>query len=114
MDFTHTTKVIEAKEQLEAFMDEHVYPREREHHDFVMDGDNLWKQPPVVEELKVKAKEAGIDRMAIVGQADIALPFWALALRIAPKWQTPSTALRLRRALTCFQQVYGAGIAPVF
>ena len=46
-------------EQLEAFMEQHVYPREREHHDFVMDPQNLWKQPPVVEELKVKAREAG-------------------------------------------------------
>ena len=60
MDFDYTPKVMEAKERLEAFMDAHVYPREREHHDFVMDGANLWKQPPVVEELKAKAKEAGI------------------------------------------------------
>ena len=39
MDFDYSAKVIEAKERLEAFMDEHVYPAEREHHDFVMDGE---------------------------------------------------------------------------
>ncbi len=60
MDFDYSPKVRAAIEQLEAFMEEHVYPREREHHDFVMDPANLWKQPPVVEELKVKAREAGI------------------------------------------------------
>ncbi len=60
MDFDYSPKVLESKEKLEAFMDEYVYPAEREHHDFVMDQANLWKQPPVVEELKVKAREAGI------------------------------------------------------
>ena len=60
MDFEFSPKVREHMEQLTAFMDEHVYPREREHHDFVYDPANLWKQPPVVEELKTKAKAAGI------------------------------------------------------
>ena len=60
MDFDYSPKVIEAKTRLEAFMDEHIYPAEREHHDFVMDSNNRWKQPPIVEELKDKAREAGI------------------------------------------------------
>ncbi len=60
MDFDYSPKVLESKEKLEAFMEAHVYPAEREHHDFVMDRPNLWKQPPIVEELKVKAREAGI------------------------------------------------------
>ena len=60
MDFDYSPKVMEAKERLEAFMDEHVYPAEREHHDFVAAPENLWKQPPVVEELKDKARAAGI------------------------------------------------------
>jgi acyl-CoA dehydrogenase len=60
MDFDYSAKVNEHIELLEAFMNEHVYPREREHHEFVMDQGNLWQQPPVVEELKVKAKAAGI------------------------------------------------------
>ena len=60
MDFDYSPKVLENKARLEAFMDEYVYPAERQHHDFVMDQKNLWKQPPIVEELKAKAKEAGI------------------------------------------------------
>ncbi len=60
MDFEYSPKVVEAQDQLRTFMDEHVFPREREHHDFVTNQANLWQQPPVVEELKAKAKEAGI------------------------------------------------------
>ena len=60
MDFEYSEKVEEHIELLDGFMNEHVYRREREHHDFVMDQTNLWKQPPVVEELKAKAREAGI------------------------------------------------------
>ncbi|MGI9615129.1 MAG: acyl-CoA dehydrogenase family protein [Acidimicrobiales bacterium] len=60
MDFEYSPKVKQHIEILDAFMNENVYPREREHHDFVMDPANLWKQPPVVEELKTKAKAAGI------------------------------------------------------
>ena len=60
MDFDYSPKVLEAREQLEDFMHQHVYPAEREHHEFVMAAENLWKQPPIVEELKGKAKAAGI------------------------------------------------------
>jgi acyl-CoA dehydrogenase len=60
MDFEYSSKVRARVEQVEAFMEEHVYPREREHHDFVTASDNLWKQPPVVEELKAEARNAGI------------------------------------------------------
>ena len=51
---------MEHVERLETFMEAHVYPAEREHHDFIENPDNLWQQPPVVEELKAKAQEAGI------------------------------------------------------
>ncbi|MGF1599164.1 MAG: acyl-CoA dehydrogenase family protein [Acidimicrobiales bacterium] len=60
MDFDYSPKVMDAKERLESFMDDHVYPAEREHHDFVMDAANLWQQPPIVEDLKDKARAAGI------------------------------------------------------
>lgn len=60
MDFEYSPKVQESLQQLEAFMDANVYPAEREHHDFVMNPAYLWQQPPIVEELKTKAKAAGI------------------------------------------------------
>ena len=60
MDFTHSAKVLELKAQLEAFMDEHVYPNEGEYDAFTRDHNNLWTQPPLTEDLKAKAREAGI------------------------------------------------------
>ena len=60
MDFEYNTKTMEHVERLETFMEAHVSPAEREHHDFIENPENLWQQPPVVEELKAKAQEAGI------------------------------------------------------
>jgi acyl-CoA dehydrogenase len=60
VDFEYNTKTMEHVERLETFMEAHVYPAEREHHDFIENPNNLWQQPPVVEELKAKAQEAGI------------------------------------------------------
>jgi|TARA_B110000914_G_scaffold71024_1_gene62120 acyl-CoA dehydrogenase len=60
VDFEYNTKTMEHVERLETFMEAHVYPAEREHHDFIENPENLWQQPPVVEELKAKAQEAGI------------------------------------------------------
>ena len=47
MDFTHSAKVLELKAQLEAFMDEHVYPNEAEYDAYSRDHNNLWTQPAV-------------------------------------------------------------------
>ena len=60
MDFDYSQKVLDARDRLEAFMEEHVYPAEREHHDFVTAPENLWQQPPIIETLKDRAREAGI------------------------------------------------------
>ena len=60
MDFEYSPKVLEARARLEAFMEEHVYPREAEHDRFVDDPAHLWEQPPMVEELKVIAHEQGL------------------------------------------------------
>lgn len=53
-------KVENLAAKLRDFMDEHVYPREEEHREFVADPANRWKQPPMVEELKELARERGI------------------------------------------------------
>ena len=60
MDFTHSAKVLELKAKLEAFMDEHIYPNEAEYDAYIRDHHNLWTQPPLMEDLKAKAREAGI------------------------------------------------------
>src|SRR5512143_3738179 len=59
MDFEYSAKVKELQARLVAFMDAHVYPNEQRFHDEVATGDR-WEPTKVVEELKAKAKAAGL------------------------------------------------------
>ena len=60
MSFAPSEKVLALRERLERFMDEHIYPVEHAYYEFVEDQNNLWQYPPFFEDLKRKAKEAGI------------------------------------------------------
>ncbi|MCH7628508.1 MULTISPECIES: acyl-CoA dehydrogenase family protein [Novosphingobium] len=60
MIFEHTDKVKGLIAQIEAFMDEHIYPNEQAYTDFVHDQNNLWKEWPGMEALKAKAKALGL------------------------------------------------------
>ena len=60
MQFEHTDKVKELIAKLEGFMDRHIYPVEREYHDFTHDQNNLWQEWPKMEALKQKAKAEGL------------------------------------------------------
>ncbi|HYL78437.1 MAG TPA: acyl-CoA dehydrogenase family protein [Bryobacteraceae bacterium] len=59
MNFEFTDKVKSLQQRLQAFMDEHVYPNEQRHHDEVAHGDR-WQPSRVIEELKPKARAAGL------------------------------------------------------
>jgi acyl-CoA dehydrogenase len=59
MDFSFSPKVKELQARVQAFMDEHVYPNEARFHAEIAEGDR-WQPTKVVEELKAKAKEAGL------------------------------------------------------
>jgi acyl-CoA dehydrogenase len=59
MDFAYSDKVKGLQEKLSRFMDEHVYPNERAYDDNIAD-DQRWQPRPIVEELKPKAKAAGL------------------------------------------------------
>lgn len=59
MVFEPTAKVKELQKKLVAFMDEHVYPNEKTFHSQVDAGDR-WQPTAIVEELKVKARAAGL------------------------------------------------------
>jgi acyl-CoA dehydrogenase len=45
--------------RLAAFMDEHIYPNEKTYHEQIESGDR-WHIPPIMEELKAKARAAGM------------------------------------------------------
>ncbi|MDQ6707172.1 MAG: acyl-CoA dehydrogenase [Acidobacteriota bacterium] len=59
MNFDHSRKVKELQARLLGFMDEHVYPNEKRFHEQIAQGDR-WKPSTVIEELKPKARAAGL------------------------------------------------------
>ncbi|WP_022957341.1 acyl-CoA dehydrogenase family protein [Spongiibacter tropicus] len=60
MNFEYSEKVQELIARLNAFMDEYVYPTEKERGDWMHSEANLWKPWPGMENLKAKAREAGL------------------------------------------------------
>ncbi len=59
MDFKFSKKTEEYLARLGAFMDAHIYPNEERFHAQVKEGDR-WEDPPLLEELKAKARAAGL------------------------------------------------------
>ena len=53
MNFEYTDKAKALQERVSTFMDQHVYPIEREYEEFVTE--NLWQIWPGLEDLKAKA-----------------------------------------------------------
>ena len=63
MDFSHSEKVRDLQERITQFMDEHVYPAEPLYHKELEQNrkaGNPWQVTKVVEDLKKKAKAAGL------------------------------------------------------
>jgi len=59
MRFEHSAKVIDLLQRLTAFMHEHVYPNEATFHRQIATGER-WQPTAIVEELKPKARAAGL------------------------------------------------------
>ena len=63
MDFAYTDKVKAMQAKLNAFMDEHIYPNEHRFHQEVLENrrkGNPWIPTTIIEELKPKARKAGL------------------------------------------------------
>lgn len=58
MNFEYSEKSIALQKKLNAFMETHIYPLEQAHREFV--HFNQWKHFPPIEDLKTKAKAAGL------------------------------------------------------
>jgi acyl-CoA dehydrogenase len=59
MHFEHSPKVKDLQRRFVAFMREHIYPNEATFHRQIADGDR-WQPTAIVEELKPKARAAGL------------------------------------------------------
>ncbi len=60
MNFEYSEKTQSYIDRLNQFFDEHIYPNEKEVDAFHHDVNNLWKNWDGLEDLKAKAKEAGL------------------------------------------------------
>jgi acyl-CoA dehydrogenase len=58
MHFEFTQKVKDLQHRLQSFMDEHVYPNEKKYYEQI--EEDRWRPVPIVEELKPKARAAGL------------------------------------------------------
>jgi acyl-CoA dehydrogenase len=63
MDFQPSERCSEFKERLTAFMDTHIHPAEAVYERQLRDSGNPHFQPPIMEELKTRAREAGLWNM---------------------------------------------------
>lgn len=60
MNFDYTDKVMELQERVDGFMQEHIFPREQEYNEFVEDPANRWVVPPLLDQLKARARAEGL------------------------------------------------------
>ncbi len=67
MDFTYSQKVEGYRARLAAFMDEVVYPNERSFFEQVEASQDRWVVPPIMEEMKAKARAKGLWNLFMPG-----------------------------------------------
>ncbi len=63
MDFEPSKRCVEFKERLSAFMDEHIHPAEEVYERQLRESGDPHHQPAIMEELKARAREAGLWNM---------------------------------------------------
>ena len=57
MHFEFSDKAKDLQKRLTAFMETHIYPNEQQYHDEI--ERDRWSPPPIIEELKPKARAEG-------------------------------------------------------
>jgi acyl-CoA dehydrogenase len=60
MEFEYSARTKMYQEQLTDFMQKYIYPNEQTYHDQLSAGPTRWQIPPIMEELKEKARERGL------------------------------------------------------
>ena len=68
MDGATSDKIERLRERLIAFMDDVVYPNERVYHDQLDAADDRWTNPPVMEDMKTAARDAGLWNLFPAGE----------------------------------------------
>jgi acyl-CoA dehydrogenase len=68
MEFAFDARTEELRERLTAFMDEHVYPAEDILTEQLAEAEDPWATPPIVEELKTRARGLGLWNLFLPGK----------------------------------------------
>ncbi len=58
--YQFSDRSLELQSRLQAFMDEHIFPNEDTYHQQLANAENRWAPVPLMDELKAKAREAGL------------------------------------------------------
>ncbi len=60
MDFEYSERTVKLRREVEEFMDAHIYPNESTYYAQLEEGDTRWCEPPILEEMKEKARAANL------------------------------------------------------
>ena len=97
-EINETVSVLNAK--LEAFMAEHIYPREHDWSTWTLNQDNLWQTPPWFDELRELAKAEGLWNLFLPHEYEP----WSPGLtnvEIAPLFETMSKVVWAQAVFNC-------------
>ena len=100
MGFAMSEKSQALNVRLEAFMQEHIYPREHDWQEFTLDQNNLWQVPPWFDGLREKAKAAGLWNLFLPAEYQP----WSPGLsnsEIAPLFETMSKVSWAQPVFNC-------------
>jgi acyl-CoA dehydrogenase len=100
MGFEISDTVRALNDQLQGFMDEHIYPREHDWHEWCLDPDHLWEVPPWYDDLRNKAREAGLWNLFLPAE----YAPWSPGLtnvEIAPLFETMSKVIWAQGVFNC-------------
>ena len=100
MGFQMTERAAVLNAQLEAFMREHVYPREHDWESFCLDQNKLWQVPDWFDELREKAKAAGLWNLFLPEEYAPWSPGLTNA-EIAPLFETMSKVIWAQAVFNC-------------
>jgi acyl-CoA dehydrogenase len=100
MSFEISDQVQALNAQLQHFMDEHIYPREREWHEWCHDPEHLWEVPGWYDDIRDKAKAEGLWNLFLPKE----YAPWSPGLtnvEIAPLFETMSKVMWAQSAFNC-------------
>ena len=100
MGYEVSERVAEIKVRLEAFMEEHVYPREHDWNEFTLNQDNLWQTPDWFDELRELAKAEGLWNLFLPHEYEP----WSPGLtnvEIAPLFEVMSKVIWAQAVFNC-------------